>query len=81
MGVATHTRESNVLKNCTVSQLDFRNQRFERDTRKMRKAPFTLQGSEETPRSKNAENAENADTKTRTMRKMRLTGFHVSGFR
>ena len=51
---------------------DFRNQRFEPDTgkmRKMRTAPLTLQkqGSEETPQSQsaeNAENAENADTKT-----------------
>ena len=48
---------------------DFRNQRFEPDTAKMRKMrtfPLTpeKQGSEETPRSKNAENAENADTKT-----------------
>ena len=58
---------------------DFRNQRFEPDTakmRKMRKAPLTLQkqGFEETPQSKsaeNAENAENADAKTRKMRKMR----------
>ena len=55
---------------------DFRNQRFEPDTgkmRKMRKAPLTpeKQGSEEIPQSRNAgneENAENADTKTRKMR-------------
>ena len=45
---------------------DFRNQRFEPDTakmRKMRKAPLTLQkqGFEETPQSKRAENAENAE--------------------
>ena len=45
---------------------DFRTQRFEPDTakmRKMRKAPLTLkkQGSEETPQSKTAENAENAE--------------------
>ena len=68
---------------------DFRNQRFEPDTakmRKMRKAPLTLQkqGFEETPQSKsaeNAENAENADAKTRKMRKMRMTGFNVTGFR
>ena len=44
---------------------DFRNQRFEPDTgkmRKMRTAPRTLQkqGSEETPQSQSAENAENA---------------------
>ena len=62
---------------------DFRNQRFKPDTgkmRKMRTAPLTLQkqGSEETPQSQSAENAENADTKTR---KMRLTGFNVTGFR
>ena len=58
---------------------DFRNQRFETDTgkmRKMRKVPLTpqKQWSEEIPQSKNAENAENAenaDTKTRKMRKMR----------
>ena len=51
--------------------------------RKMRTFPLTpeKQGSEETPRSKNAENAENEDTKTRKMRKMRLTGFKVTGFR
>ena len=63
---------------------DFRNQRFEADTgkmRKMRKVPLTpeKQGSEEIPPSKNAknaENAENADTKTR---KMRMTGFNVTG--
>ena len=59
---------------------DFRNQRFETDTgkmRKMRKVPLTpeKQGSEEIPQSKNAENA---DTKTR---KMRMTGFNVTGFR
>ena len=62
---------------------DFRNQRFETDTektRKMRKVPLTpeKQGSEEIPKSKNAENAENADTKTR---KVRMTGFNVTGFR
>ena len=68
---------------------DFRNQRFEPDTgkmRKMRKVPLTpeKQGSEEIPPSKNAENAEiaeNADMKTRKMRKMRMTGFSVTGFR
>ena len=59
---------------------DFRNQRFEPDTakmQKMRKAPLTLQkqGFEETPQSKSAENA---DAKTR---KMRMTGFNVTGFR
>ena len=54
---------------------DFRNQRFETDTRKMRKVLLTQekQGSEEIPQSKNAENA---DTKTR---KMRMTGFNVTG--
>ena len=62
---------------------DFRNQRFEPDTgkmRKMRKVPLTpeKQGSEEIPPSKNAENA---DTKTRKMRKMWMTGFNVTGFR
>ena len=72
-----------------AGQSDFRNQRFEPDTarmRKMRKAPLTLQkqGPKETPQTKkaeNAENAENADAKTRKMRKMRLTGFNVTGFR
>ena len=68
---------------------DFRNQRLETETgkmrkmRKMRKVPLTpeKQGSEEIPQSKNAENAENADTKTQKMRKMRMTGFNVTGFR
>ena len=62
---------------------DFRNQRFETDTGKMRKVPLTpeKQGSGEIPQSKNAENAENAGTKTRKMRKMRMTGFNVTGFR
>ena len=65
---------------------DFRNQRFEPDTakmRKMRKAPLTLQkqGFEESPQSKSAENAENVDAKTRKTRKMRMTGFNVTGFR
>ena len=65
---------------------DFRNQRFEPDTgkmRTMRKVPLNpeKQGSEEVPQSENAENVENADTKTRKMRKMRLTGFNVTGFR
>ena len=65
---------------------DFRNQRFEPDTGKMRKVPLALekQGSEEIPPSKNPENAqkaENVDTKTRKMQKMRMTGFNVTGFR
>ena len=68
---------------------DFRNQRFEPDTAKMRKMRTVSvtpekQGSEGIPQSENAENAENAesaDTKTRRMRKMRLTGFNVTGFR
>ena len=64
---------------------DFRNQRFEADTAKMRKMRTVSltpekQGSEGIPQSENAENAENADTKTRKMRKMRLTGFNVNGF-
>ena len=62
---------------------DFRDQRFEADTRKMRqkqKVPLTVKSKrfEEIPRS---ENAENADTKTQEMRKMRLTGFIATGFR
>ena len=36
------------------------------------------QGSEEIPQNENAENTENADGKTR---KMRMTGFNVTGFR
>ena len=50
---------------------DFRDQRFEADTRKMwwklQTFPLTPeeQGSEEIPRNKNTENAENPDTKRR----------------
>ena len=62
---------------------DFRNQRFEANTGKTGKcgkslSPQKKQNSEEIPKSRNAENAENADTKTR---KMRMTGFNVTGFR
>ena len=65
---------------------DFRNQRFETDTektRKMRKVPLTpeKQLSEEIPKSKNAENAENAENADTKTRKMRMTGFNVTGFR
>ena len=64
---------------------DFRNQRFEPDTgkmRKMRTAPLTLQkqGSEETPQNENAETAENADMKTRKIsRKARYQGVSRTG--
>ena len=63
---------------------DFRNQRFEPDTGKMRKVPLIpeKQGSEEYLKSKklNTENAEHADTKTQKMRKMLMIGFNVTGF-
>ena len=55
--------------NNKAGRSDFRNQRFEPDTGKMRKirtVPLTpeKQGSEEMPQSANTKHAENADTKT-----------------
>ena len=59
---------------------DIRNQRFEPDTAKMRKALLTLQkqGFEETPQSKSAENAEDAEN---VDAKTRMIGFSMTGFR
>ena len=63
-----------------ADQSDFRNQQFEPDTGKMwkmRKVSFTPETtrSEEIPQLKNAENVE------MRMRKVRLIGFNLPGFR